>query len=127
MTMTKSMLQLAMLIGVITMVLGFTTNVQAQCAGDSCDGGIDRVWPHPSDPPGGGVWVGTTGDERDLTCTPDGNVYLLLSPSNRFFAEYYNLLLEAVVHNERVVIYITPGSNPCVINSMLMIRTPTVD
>jgi hypothetical protein len=75
--MTKSMLQLAMLIGVITMVLGFTTDVQAQCAGNACDGVINRVWPHPSTPPGGGIWVNTGGDERNLTCTPDDGVYLL--------------------------------------------------
>jgi hypothetical protein len=51
--MTKAMLQIAMLIGIITVVLGFTTDVQVACSGDFCDGRIDRVYPHPSAPQAG--------------------------------------------------------------------------
>ena len=52
--MTKSMLQLAMLIGVITAVLGLTTEVHAaDCTPFQCSGKIHELYTHASYPQAG--------------------------------------------------------------------------
>jgi hypothetical protein len=117
MTMTKSMLQLAMLLGVITAVLGFTTEVHAAtevvCTATQCSGTIKALYPHPSSPPGGSVSVSLDGDIGNLTgCTPNGE-YLVLSTSNPLFREFYELLLNAVTFNKHVFLSMTLNSNPC--------------
>jgi hypothetical protein len=119
--MTKSMLQIALLISVIaTAVLGFTSDVQAECGGSGCVGLVNGLYLHRSAGPGGTVFVDTNGT-ANLTCTLDGG-YLKLLPSNNLFAQQYDALLEALIFGKTVQIR-TTESGPCEIIYVVIQRT----
>jgi hypothetical protein len=92
--MTKSMLQITMLIGVMAAaVLGFTTDVRAQCGGLHCTGKIEELYIHDV------VFVGTSGDEKHLACTASGDKHVALRPDERLFREKYDSLLAGLTYN----------------------------
>jgi hypothetical protein len=125
MTMTKAMLPIAMLIGVITVGLGFTTDVHAaNCTTfHQCSGKIQELYTHASYPPGGGASVSLVDGVGGLTgCTPGDGKWLTLSTSNPLFRELYELLLNAVTFNKTVFLSMTTGSAPCDITYAIMNR-----
>lgn len=121
--MTKSMLQLAMLIGVITAVLGFTTDVSAECGGNRCTGRIDRLYTSSL---AGLVFVGTDGNENLLAvCNPEDGQYLVLRPNQVLFSEIYASLLEGVTWGRTMIVRVREGVEPCEIAYVVLQRTST--
>jgi hypothetical protein len=110
------MLQIAMLVGVTAMVLGFTTDVQAECSGHFCTGRVDRLYTSSG---ANTVFVGTTGMETNLLCTPHESVYLTLSPTQPLFAQLYDSLLNAVTFRRPVIIRL-PDSGSCQISYVVL-------
>ena len=116
--MTKSMLQIAVLIAVMAaVVLGFTTDVRAQCGGDRCVEKIDRLFTHSSL---GIVYVGTAGDERNLACIASQGVYVVLNSGQPLFREIYDSFLAGLTHNLTVTVDIVTGSNLCQIGYVIV-------
>jgi hypothetical protein len=122
MTMTKAMLPIAMLIGVITVGFGFTPDVHAaDCTTFQCSGKIDALYVHASYPPGGGASVSLVDGLEGLTgCTAGDGKWLTLSTSNLLFGELYELLLNAKTFNKPVFLRMDVRSDPCNITYAIM-------
>ena len=118
--MTKPICDIAMLIGVIMVVLGFTTNVHAACGGNFCTGRIN----HLDIGSGGGVWVATDQNEDNLACVPGTGLdtVIRLNRSHQYFREMYEVLRESLIFGKAVTIRIVTGSNPCQIQYLVMYR-----
>lgn len=115
--MTKSMLQLAVLIAVMAaVVFGFTTDVRAECGAERCDAKIERLFTHSSL---GIVYVGTAGEENNLDCNPVENVYVVLNPGQPLFREIYDSLLAGLIHNLTMSVRIVRDSNQCQIGYVI--------
>jgi hypothetical protein len=117
--MTKSILQLALLMSVIaTAVLGFTTDVQAQCERNRCNGLVDRLYTSTDN----FVLVETNGNEADLDCKPFEGRYLRLFPSQHLFTQIYNSLLEAVTLGRTARVRVT-NADDCQIVYVILFRS----
>ena len=121
--MTRFMLQIAMLVGVMTVGLGFTTDVHAACGGAICTGRVNRLYTQSLGPTN--VYVDTDGIERNLSCTAVAGVYLILSPSQPLFSQVYESLLKAVTFGKPVQIRL-PASGPCQIQYVVLERGSTI-
>jgi hypothetical protein len=96
-----------------------TTDVQAQCTGNRCNGLVDRLY---TDSSSNSVLVGTNGDEAALLCTPQEGAYLRLFPSQPRFTQIYDSLLEAVTFGRPVRIRVT-NSGDCQIVYVILFRS----
>jgi len=88
----------------------FAYEAAAECSGDVCIGTIERVYP---DPGTNRVFVGTSGTERSLQCTPLSDVYIVLAPNQLLYGELFKLLNTAAATGQLVRLQMNSGTDQC--------------
>lgn len=96
-----------------------STSVWAACGGIRCEQVyVDRLYPSTS----GSIYIGTSGDEKNLACSPNGGVYLTLSPTDPNADHIYSTLLAAQLAGKKVHIRVSENSTGCGIVYMTLDR-----
>ena len=82
----------------------------AECANLDCVGvTVDRLYIHGD----GNVYIGTSGTETALSCTPIGGTYIRLLPSHVARDQIYALLLTAHENRRPLWIQVRGGGGDC--------------
>jgi hypothetical protein len=99
------------IISVFSLIMFLTngSSIFAECSGDSCKELIERIYLHAD----GNIYIGTSGNEKGLSCTPSGDIYVVLKNNHLLQKEIFSTLLSAHFLNKKVWIRINPNSSPC--------------
>ena len=99
--------------------LVFPIEARADCSQNACDSvQVDRLYVNAS----GVIYVGTSGNETGLSCTPVSNVYLTLDPGASNFSTIYSTLLTAQIAEKPVIIRTVTSSTNCRIQYVVIDR-----
>lgn len=93
----------------------------AQCSATSCTNEkVERLYLHEN----GLLYIRTTGDEVNLTCTAGNQGYLRINKDHAFFEEIYALLLSAQLSDKPVTLRLNNDSGTCFIVYAVIDATP---
>ena len=97
-------------LGVFLFMCSWASGVIAACSGSACvNVFVNRLYLQDQD----FLYVGTSGDETGLNCTPVSDIYLTLPDSHMKSREIYATLLAAAATDQTVRIRIVDGSVDC--------------
>lgn len=99
-------------------LLAFSAAAFPECFSEGCaDVYVEELYPEMQ----GGAWVQTSGNEALANCTVDSSIFLRLH-NETGFKEVYATLLAAQLADKKVFIRIVPGTNPCKISYVRLMR-----
>lgn len=95
-----------------------TQAVIGNCSGIRCTKVlVDRLYINTR----GRLYIGTSGVETSLSCTPTGRVYLYVNEDDKNYEEIFTTLLAAQLSDKKVLIR-TPSSGACQVAYVVLDR-----